>query len=192
MALKRPPAHRADAIPVLIIHDDLAWDHERVKAEVADATAENERRKTAAREAKPPTEPDLIDVGEHPYFRYQRGDTRFDLDAQIPWRGKPLAASDYLRDDEEPTRFILRRFRWDTYHRVAGLVGKGSEANLRSCRYGLAEVEGCPDLKVDPDAVERSDEEMQRFHEFDPSLAVRIGSAAWIASQPLRESEKKR
>jgi len=189
MALKRPPNHRVNATPVLIINDDPAWDQERIAKDVAEATAENERRKE---DEETPGDADQIDIGEHPYFRYQRGETRFDLDAQTPWRGTPLSASDYLLPGEEATRFVLRRLRWNDYHRVLSLAGQGNEAKLCACRIGLVRVEGCPDLRIDKDATYRSDDEMQQLHDLEPRLALLIGSAVWEASQPLRESEKKR
>lgn len=187
--LKRPPAHRVDATPVLILHADDAWDHERIEKEEADVEAENERRTKAARESKKP--PELLDISEHPYHRYQRGDTRMDLEAASTWRGQHLSAADYLREDGEPVRFVLRRLRWDEYHRVRALMARGSEAALRACQYGLVDIEGGGELSIDPDAAERSDAEMQMLHDFDPDLAVMIGMAVMAASARLRPDEKK-
>lgn len=179
--LKRPPQHRADATPVLIINDDDAWDHERIDREFNEIKEINKTREKA----------DRLELSDHPYSRYQSGMTRMDLDARAPWRGENPAAADYLKADAAPVRFTLRRLRWREYHRVIGMIGSGTEAALKACQLGLVSVEGEPSLEMDPDAAERSDADMQRLHDFFPGLAVQIGNAVIAASLPLRDDEKK-
>lgn len=205
---KKLPRHRVDATPVYVRHHlygEDAWDVERIEKEVADAEAENERRDAASeaydptpREdgavAAPPTE-ERIDLSEHPFAMYMSGQTRFDIDAPVPWRGKRLAASDYFKAGAQPVRFILRRLRWREYHQVMSIhrTGDKIEAYLRACQYGLVEVENGRKLGLDlnPDAAERSDDDMQALFEAWADLPVFIGQAVMAASVPLTDAEKK-
>lgn len=189
--LKAPPRHRVDATPVLVLHHGLepAWDVERIDAELAEAAAENERRDEADHDPN-----DRIPLDSHPYAVYMRGDTRMDIEAELPWRGKRVTAASYLKPDCTPLRFILRRLRWDEYYRVLGLAATSKyDAQLRACQYGLVEAENGRKvgLKIDPERAERSDAEMQALFELNAGLPVLIGNAVIEASKPLTDSEKK-
>lgn len=186
--LKRPPTHRVDATPVLILHEDDAWDHARIDREIAEAEAENQRRKDAAE--KDGAEPDLLDIDGHPYRQYRMGETRFDLDAPVTWRGTVACARDYLDEDKRPVMFVLRRLAWDGYYDTIGIAGS-LRRQAEGCRLTLARVDGMRELEVDANAAERSHQEMQRLFEFDAMLPLKIGAAGLRASEPLRVEEKK-
>lgn len=194
----KPPTHRVDATPILILHEDPAWDHELIDKELEDAKAESERRKKAAAESG--QKPELLTLGDHPYLQYMAGATRFDLDAVCPFRGESKTASDYLRPDAQPTRFVLGRLGWDEHHRCMDVIKQGSDGYLKGCRYGLREIENCPELRIDTDRAHRSDGELQMLTEFGQrlgmhppeSLPVKIGRAVLVASKPLTVAEKKR
>lgn len=185
--LTRPPVHRVDATPVLVLwgeaplHDD-AWDMSRIEAERAEIELLNKERKKG----------DRINLADHPVHVYTRGQTRLDIEAPLPWRGRHVAASEYLRDDVEPTRFVLRRLPWERYYEVLASQARNVVAgNVAACRLGLADVQNLEGVEVDSDLPERSYDEMAELFAIDPNLPMVIGAMVIAASQPLTPREKK-
>lgn len=94
----RLPTHRVDAPGVFVFGHDDAWDHEHIRRECDDLAL------AGAAES-----PDELPFERHPVMRYLAGKTRFDLQAFDQGPHGQVRAADYLRDDERPTYFVLRR-----------------------------------------------------------------------------------
>lgn len=191
MAIKRPPQHRADAIPIYVTPDDDAWDTDALEAEKAEVERINAERMAAA---GPDDEPELIDWEQHPVVTYNRGETRYDLDAPTFWRGKQRAAREWLGPDA--TLFVLRRLGWREYYEVRSALTQSSGFErpwLLACQLALVRIDGSypATLRLDPDASKRSDAEMSAIFDLNPQIPLEIGAAAWLASQPLTDAEKK-
>lgn len=161
---------------------DSAWDMDRIEAERAEIELLNTERKKG----------DRINLADHPVHVYTRGQTRLDIDAPMPWRGRHVAASDYFKPDVEPTRFVLRRLPWERYYEVLASQARNVVAgNVTACRLGLADVQGLEGVEIDPDLPERSYAEMAELFAVDPNLPMLIGAMVIAASQPPTDREKK-
>ena len=162
----RPPTHRADA-PIVYVHpSDDAWDQDRIKADLADKT-------------------------DHPLQQYWGGYTRYDLTP---------AVQAYFKPDARPTKFYLRRLKWDEWMRCKGMwersVVSGDprpvEAFVEACRLGLVRIDNGPE--IDPAGGRLSDRDMQRIQDLSTDryeMILDVGQAAYQASMPLSEAEKK-
>lgn len=165
----RPPTHRVDAPAVYIPATDPAWDMPRILAELDELVAmkrdevRREAVEAAARErgAEPDALPDdarreveasvVLAENEreearnrHPFQRYQRGETRFDLTAADHGpRGPVASVLDYLKPGEVPTMIHLRRltFRQRAEFEVDARVGNSPVARwIEVIRCGVIKI----------------------------------------------------
>jgi hypothetical protein len=187
--LKRPPQHRVDAPIVYIDQDDDAWDKARIEAEIGAAARaqkawldERERAMEAGEEFT--LEPPHDAPEGHPVRLYQNGSTRSDLNAPVRWGGEDRLVTEWITG--QPTRFILRRLRWDAYMECQALhLHSPVRCYVRACQLGLVDVENMPAVVIDRNRTERSDDEMESLHRQNAVLSVRIGKAALAAAAPL-------
>lgn len=178
--LKRPPQHRADA-PILFIHESDDWDHDRIARERKEAPDER-----------------------HPFDRYQAGETRYDLDAAMTYRGQAVTVRQYLREGAEPTVFRLRRVSGDDRYR---LIATGAQLDPTTssrdehsalwalCRLGLVEVTdgfNGPAWDLHRTANGLTEAAVQTLYDVRPRLPIDIGWAVFHAAAPLSEAEGKR
>lgn len=173
----RPPANRADAAPIFVHPSDPAWDNARIDAE-------------KAKMDKPE---------DHPVTRYHGGWTRYDLDAEATLEdGTVVTPSAYLSPDA--THIRLKRLDVLEWYEVHPLWIKSITAAerpfaafIRACVIGLQEVDG---LKLDGHA-RLTEADLQKLHELGQAqtppidLVYDIGEAAYQASLPLTDAEKK-
>jgi hypothetical protein len=170
MALRRPPQHRGDAIPVYVDPGDSAWDNDRIKAECA------EMRKQG------------LDPARHPVNVYHCGDSRYDLGAKYQVLGELRSAADYLTS--EATRFVLRRLSHQQLYRLTDMGSQSAIVRAMACQWALEKVEGDGPKIVRDDYGVTSDS-MEELAQWGLGLPLRIGTAAYLASQPLTADEKK-
>lgn len=171
----RPPQHRADA-PIVYVHpSDPAWDHDRIKRELADLKKDDKPEHS------------------HPVLRYQHGHTRFDIQA----------IQDYLGPDA--TRWYFKRIGAVDWQVTEGLkeseMARGSRphtAYFRALNLALVKVDNGPPLvgeagKWEPEDIERIAD--LSFYDEDENKVVDVlfdvGQAAYVASMPLSKAEKK-
>ena len=164
---RKPPAHRIDA-PIIFIHSgDEAWDQDAI------TKSEEEHGESC------------------PFLRYHRGDTRYDIgDLGPTLKGQAV-------------EFHLRRLSVGQLNEVQDLLEReyshGSPmtrmAYLQAARYGLTAVKRsgtelirlqCPGGLTEPDM-----EALRDLSDLGINLIRTIGQAVYLASQPLREDEKK-
>ena len=168
----KPPQHRIDASPVIILSQDEgedAWDVDKIEAEKKEF-------------------PDAV----HPVDAYLSGDTRYDLGAMLdhPSGGK-CRVTDYL-DLAKATQFVGRRLRHNEAYAVSsGRVGDRLGSMSSACRFALLRVEGPLGIKVERDAYGCSDATMQALFDLRFNLPVLLGEAFYLASLSLRPDEKK-
>ncbi len=173
--LKKPPRHRIDA-PITFVHPaDEAWDQDKV---------------TKSQE----------EHGEDcPFLRYCKGETRFDLSATME-HGR---VDEFFLAEASPIEFRLMRLGVLEYNDVQStkerelLQGKpiARAAFLMACRFGLKSVEQDGRKIVDLDSPEDlSVADLQKLADLTSvgsDLPILIGQAVYLASQPLRDDEKK-
>ncbi len=169
----RPPRHRADA-PIVFVHPaDPAWDTDKVEQSLT----------------------------EHedscPVQRYNRGATRFDLSAQ----GEHGCAADFLGPGA--VEYHLRRLSVLQQNEVQGMLERElsqdfpvpRSAYLQAARYGLTAVkrDGAEVYEVErPGNLSVKDvDALGTATEIGIDLLLHIGQAAYVASRPLRDDEKK-
>ena len=169
MQFRKPPKHRVDA-PIVFIHPaDEAWDQ--------DAVAESEAKNGA----------------DCPFVRYHSGETRFDA--------TEVQASGLLTG--QPVEYHLKRLSALQLNEVQGLAERdmvqqspmARTGYLQSARYALHEIKrGGGELAPlhSPGNLSVLDIEMLRdATELGIDLIRDIGKAGYLASQPLRDDEKK-
>lgn len=162
----RPPTHRVDA-PIVFIHPaDPAWDQESV------GKAAEEHGKDSA------------------FARYHAGATRYDAgEVQALLSG-------------QPTEFHLRRLDARQLIEVQSLLERDvaqdkpllRSAFLQAACYGLKEVKKGAVKALDlesPCALTSADIELLCSTELGIGLIQAVGQAVYLASQPLRDDEKK-
>lgn len=179
MALKRPPQHRVDAEPIYVDPSDDAWDSARIEA---DRKAMEERGE---------------DPDEHPVWLYLTGRTRYDLDAALKYGNGMAKASDWL-DLKRAVLFTLRRLEPRDFARIharkeasAASGVPDHEVSLDACRVGLVKCEG-PGVPKLIGRGELTDTDVRALVDLGGhSLPWRIGDAAYFASIPLTDDEKK-
>lgn len=118
---RRSPEHDITGESLFVPDDDSAWDHERIASEIAEL-----RKDTpfAKKEAFEPSHFHMIGLGkhaddpalEHPFVRYQKGLTRFDLEAE--------GIRDYLDEKKAPEKWRLRRLPWRVRQLVFRLLNE--------------------------------------------------------------------
>lgn len=170
----RPPQHRADA-PIQFVHeDDEAWDKDRINAEIA---------KIGKRKAQ-----------EHPFVRYLSGATRFDLSAEMDGPvGERVKITDYF-DVSVATIFVLKRLSWRQIYTLQPMIGGGNYAGAYAlaCRWALERIDGPPcSVKIERSDDMLTEDTMQALFDLLPGLPTALGAAAFAASLPLSEPEKK-
>lgn len=202
MARRRTsPEHDITGESLYVPDDDSAWDHDRIAAEVADL------RKGTPFEQQPfePSSFHLLGVGKtahdpaigHPFVRYQKGRSRFDLDAE--------GIRDYLDESKSPEKWRLRRLKWSARAVVFRLLGEGGDwmplawlqgthglenghedlARLLAARETKQAIKGKKRIVDNEELVE----EAVRLLGYDAIESV--ASAVVRLSQDLSEEEKK-
>lgn len=169
----KPPQHRIDATPTLILGDDPAWDMDRLEAE-------------------------LTTQGPHPWRAYIHGETRFDLHAEIHGG----TAADYLRSGEQPTTWTLRRLGVANVARVQDMLTREVRSDapnamsaiwLECLRHGIAAVDGPGAVEIDERHGRLTEATLDRIFDAHGMDAIsQLGAAIWTLSQPLSDAEKKR
>lgn len=171
MARKRAPQHRCDQTEAtVILPDDDAWDHDRIKAE---------REK-------------LADPDDHPVQQYWSGTSRYDLDAPVNFGGEVATARDYLDETKRPEKYVIRRLQPEEWERVQTAYeqdGVWRRATRLAVEMGLVRVEGCPQpLQLNKRKRITADDIRYLF---DQNLLAPIGLAVYMHSRPLTAEEKK-
>jgi hypothetical protein len=168
----RPPSHRIDAQPIVIMESDSAWDKSRINAECA-ALGDDALR--------------------HPYMQYHAGLTRYDLGAEITLPdGAVRAVTEYL-DLAQAWQFHCRRLDSEERYRLDPML-KANEllAYREAFRLTVLRIEGpgAPELKRDALGCIAKDtmEELFRYNDW---MLAEVGQAAIVASRPLGPAEKK-
>lgn len=168
----RPPQHRGDA-PILFVHeDDDAWDKTKINEQV------RRLKKRAV---------------DHPFVRYQAGATRFDLSAPDEGPDGESGVLAYL-DMTRATVFALRRLTWREVYTLQPMIAGGNVLGAYglACSWALERVDGPSAIKVERDSGgSLTDETLQALFDLNASLPRAIGAAAFAASLPLLEAEKK-
>lgn len=177
--LRRPPQHRADAEIIYVSPIDPAW---RADAIVAERKALEEAGE---------------DPAQHPASLYLSGSTRYDLHARLRWKGGEAPATDWL-DLPSAYRFTLRRLPPRLFSRVharrdaaarAGTVDY--DASFDACKWALVRVEGPEPVKLSGSAELTEDDITELVACFGLAAVWALGDAAYYASIPLTEQEKK-
>jgi len=163
MARLRPPQHRIDDQAVFIAEEDDAWDHERIDREARESGRD-----------------------EHPVVRYWNGETRYQLTPEV---------KGYIDDTKRPESFTLKRIAARRFMQIQSLINseeKRFEGYLEAFKSGLDGAENIPvklkmlaNGEVSEDAIDKVCEVM------GPGIIMEVGVAAYIASTPLTEPEKK-
>lgn len=175
MALRLPPANRVDAPIIYVSPKDGAWDRSRIQREKDAALLLGE------------------DPSGHPYERYIRGDTRYDLDAPCLFGGETHRASEYL--DGSEWRYKLRRLGPKECYEIDSMFASGDRlgAGMSGCEKAWVGLDGRGAPKLRFGISGPSDEAMDAaYHaQEDGMLPAMLGFAAYNASQPLKDSEGK-
>jgi hypothetical protein len=171
----RPPTNRVDS-PIVFVHPaDDAWDTDAV----VKSTEEHGE--------------------DSPFSQYHSGATRYDLQAM----GAHGAAGDMLGPGA--TEYHLRRLSMLELNEVQGLMEREfaqqfpipRSAYLQACRYGLVAIksDGRDVMELNRRGGSLSVDDVDTLAEcteLGPSLIMHLGQAVYLASQPLRDAEKKR
>jgi hypothetical protein len=173
-----PPIHRVDHTPVVILPNDSAWDHDRVKREKAAIMAAIDSGDTST-VAWPSLE-------DHPVEKYNTGASRFDLNTVLA----------YLLPDETPARFTLQRLDLPEWIKIEHFhdTGRLADARLFALRFGLAEVDGLDGVKIvidDAEPLDMATVGRLRSRIGDAGIGT-LGAAVINVSRELLDAEKKR
>lgn len=176
MAIRRPPQHHADAVPLYICSTDDAWDDPRIAAE----------REALKKEG-----------GRHCLDVYYSGDTRYDLDAPHTAGGTVVTARNYLREGSTPTVFHLRRVSGLRRSQAIAVWHDDRErqaAQWDLCRYGIVKVTegiaGTPwDFQGGMQGQPLTDADLQVLYDVGMALPTLVGVAVLHASAPLSDTE---
>ncbi len=169
MRLIKPPTHRVDA-PIVFVHPaDEAWDADKVEK------SEEEQGDNC------------------PFAVYSSGQTRFDLSAN----GVQALLSG------SPVEWHLRRLGALELNEINGLMERETvqgfpiarAAYLQAARYGLASVKQDGQDVVElarPGNLSAKDvDALAELTSLGVELLLHVGRAVYLASQPLRDDEKK-
>jgi hypothetical protein len=172
-----PPIHRVDHTPVYVLSVDSAWDADRIQYEL-DVVKQK-------REPEPGRDPVPCErVGDHPIIRYHNGASRCDLET----------VRQYLREEEAPVRFVLRRLslvEWTSCGGMVNALARGIWALQRSLvRIEGAEIKLARGGGTDSSPLDAGDiarlRELCGDDEFEALCAMSIS-----ISQELLDHEKK-
>ncbi|MHA1574378.1 MAG: hypothetical protein ACTSX8_10335 [Alphaproteobacteria bacterium] len=126
---------------------------------------------------------------EHPVRRWLAGGSRFDLEC-LP--------TEYLRPEDEPTRFHIRRLStatWGVLRDMAGSMTQKTNAAWRAFQEGVVNVDGLAADIVWPGADLRKTltaEDMREIERVLPRpFILEVGAAVLVANADLTEDEKK-
>lgn len=136
---------------------------------------------------------DLKDAEDHPLQLYWGGHTRYDLTP---------AVQAYLKPDSKPTKFFLRRLKWDEWlecksaweRAILQRDGRPVAAYTEACRLGLQKIENgfeIGDREVSGRLSYRDMQKLQDMSVAGMELILDVGQAVYQASMPLTEAEKK-
>ena len=171
-----PPRHRIDAQPVYIDSDDSAWDHERIANEKAEDKAHQQEGQALDR---------------HPFDVYQSGDTRYDLGAQIPYRGSFVKVTQYV-DLAVAWQFVGKRMRHETVYACDAAIDRNKALGFAlACKLALVRIEGPGAPAVDRADDACTPDTIERLFQVRAWLPAKVGEALYVASIPLRADEKK-
>lgn len=165
----KPPQHRADAPPILILRDDPAWDFDRISDELKDGD------------------------GEHPVEVYFSGASRYDV-ATIREYLDPDAEPTEYRLRRLPVARLARV--QDMFHREVVTDGSSSlyAVWVEAVTYGLESIDGPGELDLAHRGDKLSTASIQAIHDERGGLQTisEIGAAIFNLSQPPNDREKKR
>lgn len=184
----RAPTHKIDGVGVFIASADC-WDTARIDAEINAAIEASEAVKLAAAAGADPSSVVAEIRDAHPVVRYQKGLTRFQLDApDHTLAGEPITARAYLAG--EPTEFVMQRLPWETMERIRSV----EPVRLQLAEYArrsVAEIRG-GELRWERSAKDAlvPGDIMQAI--WDVGVLLELGVAARTFSGPLMEHEGKR
>lgn len=168
----RPPSHRIDALPIVVVEQDTAWDRLKVSAEL-EALGDDALR--------------------HPFIQYHHGATRYDLSAEITTPdGVKRTVLDYL-DLAQAWQFHGRRLKCEEVHRLQPmLTANPGLAFLQALKLSLVKIEGpgAPEIKRDS-LGGVSDDTVEMLFQLCSGLPSEVGQALLLASMPLTAAEKK-
>ena len=122
------------------------------------------------------------DASRHPVNVYHSGDSRYDLGASYAVLGAMHSAADYLTS--EATRFVLKRLSHQQLYRLTDMGSSTAIGRMMACKWALESVEG-EGPKVVRDDYGVTDDSMDALASWGLGLPLRIGTAAYLASQPL-------
>lgn len=192
----RVPRHRIDAPAKFVsVYDQEAWN----------GRFEQELRKLADEVSEAGKEPDeekrekllagLPEPSDHPVFAYRRGETRFDIDAKMKWRGHDVTVREYL-DLDKATIYTLARLppaKRTEAHAIARTKSEAANqrASMICLRWGILDIENGVTVERSADGSV-SDATIQDiidaggYHSFDE-----LAAAIYVYNGPLTDAEKK-
>lgn len=126
---------------------------------------------------------------EHAVRRWLAGLTRFDVST---------TPEEYLKPDEQPTRFHIRRLTaqtWGVLRDMSATMTQKSNAAYKAFAEGVVRVEGLEADVVWPGSDLRrtlTDEDMREIERVLPRpYILEVGAAVLVANADLTEAEKK-
>lgn len=183
----QPPTHAADAAAVFIFAGDPAIDIDQIEREKGDYAELG------------------IDTDRHPWERYQAGETRFDLGAELELtiragdesgkaraETKTVRITDYIKPGSTPTSFMLRRLtRAEHRDTMALFVAKMPvQAHERAARLGVREIVNLGDpIKAGRGGL--NDKTLDRLHDIHLNLISSLGAAVLSYCKALTDPESK-
>lgn len=183
----RPPTHKIDGVGVFIASADC-WDTARIDAEINAAIEASEAVKLATATGADPSAVCAEIRDAHPVVRYQKGLTRFQLDApDHTLAGEPVTARAYLTG--EPTEFVLQRLPWEDMERLTSVQPIRLQL-AEHARRSVVEIRGGELRWQRGKETALPGELMQAI--WDAGVLLELGVAARTFSGPLMEHEGKR
>lgn len=205
MARRRfAPQHDITGPAIFVPEDDDAWDRERIGREMAALRDEEiahckeeqgedyEVPKWAERGDKPPDIAHPKDPAHnHPFVRYQRGLTRYDLRAE--------GISDYLDENAKPEKWILKHLsyharsqvqRFQTERRHGDALALAFLEGVRGVENGDKRLAKLLKRREDDKTVD-DDEIIDAAANLSYSAIEQAGFAVMQLSRDLTEEEKK-
>lgn len=173
-----PPTHRIDHTPVCVLTHDSAWDQERIDYEYSVLGG------AEADETRPVIGVERLE--DHPVWRYRTGESRGDLET----------VRAYLRDEEQPVRFVLRRLGLREWATMQNMISSSTfMARIYAISHALVRVDGC-ELKLSrggSDAGRLSDADVNALRELcgDAGFMELTGMAMSVSAH-ITSAEKKR
>lgn len=179
---------------MFVSQHDSAWDHDRVTAErdtrIAEALAskrkalgdvtEEERAAVVLTDVER-----RIAVARSPVERYYAGRTRYQFGAD-DWTAdaKPCTVRDFMRPNERPAEFGLRRLGHRAFQEVQE-VNHPRARLIEAARLGLRSITAEGYTWQARGEETAGDEQLEALHAARPSLLEEIGAAVLALSRPL-------